>query len=115
MHDSESRIGIVGAPHSSKGEGIAHPGGRFDVQRRPAGDGRSVIDAHLGMLLKKCATRAEALRFATPDVANEYFDDMEARLANATSVEHAEELGVPRVLAQRHLIGSKVKKIIPSV
>ena len=115
MHNSESRLGIIGAPHSSKGEGIAHPGGRFDVHRRSAGNGHSVIDAHLGMLLTKCGTREEAYKFVIRDVADAYFDDMEGKMAGVTSLDQAVERGVPRIMAQRHLTGSKVKKIITRV
>ena len=51
----------IGAPISNTGLGEAHPKGRFDVSRKPAGNGMDNIYASVGRLLAKCNTREDAI------------------------------------------------------
>ena len=69
-----SERGTIGNPFSSKGEGIAHPGGRFDVTRKPAGNGLGVVHAHIGALLERCNSVEEAVRVGvSEELAESYF------------------------------------------
>ena len=64
----------IGAPISSDREGSAHPRGRFDVQTPRSGNGMDTINANSAMLLSRCKTRDEALKFFTKEFVDVNFD-----------------------------------------
>lgn len=64
----------VGAPFSSRGAGEAHPGGRFDVTRKPAGNGSVQLGSELAARLAACKSVEDAVNIGVlRPVAEEHF------------------------------------------
>ncbi len=59
---SDGSVTRIGAPISNAGLGEAHPKGRFDVSRKPAGNGMDSIHASVGRILSKCTSVEEAVQ-----------------------------------------------------